>query len=100
MPPDALHQSAKAWAAQGVRLQAGSIVLAASLNTAMLMVCPTPRTEEVPPSPVRRSCRRRPHADGGGARRQHRLDAVAAPALGDDSEKISRPELPSRSGER
>src|ERR1039458_10191906 len=51
MPPEALHQSANAvscWT--NSTSSPGVIVLAASLNTAMLMVFePTPRTEEVPP---------------------------------------------------
>ena len=53
MPPAALHQSANAVACWGNSASSpGSIVLAASLNTAMLMVLePTPRTEEAPPGP-------------------------------------------------
>src|SRR5271155_6246277 len=53
MPPDALHQSAKAWACCTNSSESpGSMVLAASLNSAMLMVLsPTPRTEEAPPDP-------------------------------------------------
>src|ERR1700733_4494438 len=54
MPPAALHQSAKAvacWVNSTSR--PGRMVLEASLKTAMLMVLsPTPRTEEVPPGPV------------------------------------------------
>src|SRR5271170_1150905 len=53
MPPAALHQSAKAvpcW--MNSTSSPGSMVLEASLKTAMLMVLsPTPRTEEVPPGP-------------------------------------------------
>src|ERR1700728_4951764 len=53
MPPAALHQSATAVACWGNSTSSpGSIVLAASLNTAMLMVLePTPRTVEAPPDP-------------------------------------------------
>src|SRR5208283_904504 len=53
MPPAALHQSANAVACWGNSASSpGSMVLAASLNTAMLMVlAPTPRTEEAPPGP-------------------------------------------------
>ena len=53
MPPAALHQSANAVACWGNSASSpGSMVLAASLNTAMLMVLePTPRTEEAPPGP-------------------------------------------------
>ena len=53
MPPAALHQSAKAWACWGNSASSpGSTVLAASLNTAMLMVLdPTPRIEDEPPGP-------------------------------------------------
>src|ERR1700722_11978080 len=54
IPPEALHQAAKALACWGNSAsRPGSIVLAASLNTAMLMVLsPTPRTEEAPPGPA------------------------------------------------
>src|ERR1700735_5321599 len=53
MPPEALHQSAKAWACSGNSAsRPGSIVLAASLNAAMLVVLsPTPRTDDAPPGP-------------------------------------------------
>ena len=53
MPPAALHQSAKAVACWvNSTSSPGTMVLAASLNTAMLMVLsPTPRTEEAPPGP-------------------------------------------------
>src|ERR1700729_149843 len=53
MPPAALHQSAKAVACWGNSASSpGSTVLAASLNTAMLIVLdPTPRTVEAPPGP-------------------------------------------------
>src|SRR5580658_5489359 len=53
IPPAALHQSANAVACWGNSTSSpGSTVLAASLNTAMLMVLePTPRTEEAPPGP-------------------------------------------------
>src|ERR1700722_10955910 len=53
MPPEALHQSANAVACWGNSASSpGRMVLAASLNTAMLMVLePTPRTEEAPPGP-------------------------------------------------
>ena len=53
MPPAALHQSAKAVACWGNSASSpGKTVLAASLNTAMLMVFGlTPRTEEPPPGP-------------------------------------------------
>ena len=53
MPPAALHQSAKAvacWVNSTSR--PGTMVLEASFSTAMLMVlAPTPRTEEAPPGP-------------------------------------------------
>src|ERR1700677_109404 len=53
IPPAALHQSANAVACSGNSTSSpGVMVLAASLNTAMLMVLlPTPRTEEAPPGP-------------------------------------------------
>src|SRR5580700_7540039 len=53
MPPEALHHAAKALANwTNSTSSPGSIELAASLNTAMLMVlAPTPRTEEAPPGP-------------------------------------------------
>src|ERR1700677_185225 len=53
MPPAALHQSANALACwTNSTSSPGSMLLAASLNTAMLMVfAPTPRTEEAPPDP-------------------------------------------------
>ena len=53
MPPDALHQAAKALACwTNSASSPGMIVLEASLNSAMLMVLgPTPRTEEEPPGP-------------------------------------------------
>src|SRR3984957_4389314 len=53
MPPAALHQSAKAVAcSMNSTSRPGRMVLEASLNTAMLMLLsPTPRTEEVPPGP-------------------------------------------------
>src|ERR1019366_526287 len=53
MPPAALHQSANAVACwTNSTSSPGWMVLAASLNTAMLMVLsPTPRTEEAPPGP-------------------------------------------------
>src|ERR1700722_2870450 len=53
MPPEALHHAANAWACwTNSASSPGSTVLAASLNTAMLMVLvPTPRTEEAPPGP-------------------------------------------------
>src|ERR1700689_4341710 len=53
MPPAALHQSANALACwTNSTSSPGSMVLAASLNTAILMVfAPTPRTEEAPPDP-------------------------------------------------
>src|ERR1700722_15830921 len=53
MPPEALHHAANAWACWGNSASSpGSTVLAASLNTAMLMVLAlTPRTEEAPPGP-------------------------------------------------
>ena len=53
MPPAALHQSAKAVACWGNSTSSpGTMVLEASLKTAMLMVLvPTPRTEEAPPGP-------------------------------------------------
>src|SRR6202047_4689479 len=53
MPPEALHHAANAWACWGNSASSpGSTVLAASLNTAMLMVFElTPRTEEAPPGP-------------------------------------------------
>src|ERR1039458_9490296 len=53
IPPEALHQSANAVACWGNSASSpGVMVLAASLNTAMLMVfLPTPRTEEAPPGP-------------------------------------------------
>src|ERR1700691_5201423 len=53
MPPAALHQSANAVACSGNSASSpGSMVLEASLNTAMLMVLePTPRTVEAPPGP-------------------------------------------------
>src|ERR1039458_3779910 len=53
IPPAALHQSAKAvacWVNSTSR--PGTMVLEASFSTAMLMVlAPTPRTEEAPPGP-------------------------------------------------
>src|SRR5271155_4987614 len=53
MPPAALHQSANAllcWSSS--TSSPGIMVLAASLNTAMLMVlAPTPRTEDASPDP-------------------------------------------------
>src|SRR5271166_5565769 len=53
MPPDALHQAAKAWACCTNSISSpGSMVLAASLKTAMWIVFgPTPRTDEAPPGP-------------------------------------------------
>src|ERR1700733_15003746 len=53
MPPAALHQSANAVACWGNSAsRPGVMVLAASLNSAMLMVLVvTPRTEEAPPAP-------------------------------------------------
>src|ERR1700736_6103260 len=53
MPPEALHHAAKALANwTNSTSSPGWIVLAASLKTAMWMVCgPTPRTEEAPPGP-------------------------------------------------
>src|SRR5580698_10642182 len=53
IPPAALHQSANAVACWGNSAsRPGSMVLEASLNSAMLMVfLPTPRTEEAPPGP-------------------------------------------------
>src|SRR5580658_9456068 len=53
IPPEALHQAANALACwTNSTSSPGSMVLAASLNTAMLMVLsPTPRTEEAPPAP-------------------------------------------------
>src|SRR6202453_3432254 len=53
MPPAALHQSANDLACWTTSTSSpGSMVLAASLNTAMLMVfAPTPRTEEAPADP-------------------------------------------------
>src|SRR5271168_3869258 len=53
IPPAALHQSAKAVACSGNSTSRPRVmVLAASLNTAMLMVlAPTPRTVEAPPAP-------------------------------------------------
>src|SRR5580692_4036357 len=53
MPPAALHQPANALACCRSSISSpGSIVLAASLKTAMLIVLfVTPRTEEAPPEP-------------------------------------------------
>ena len=53
MPPAALHQSAKAVACwMNSTSRPGRMVLEASFSTAMLMVLsPTPRTEEEPPGP-------------------------------------------------
>src|ERR1700734_2117647 len=53
IPPEALHQSANALACWGNSASSpGRMMLEASLNTAMLMVLePTPRTEEAPPGP-------------------------------------------------
>src|SRR5580692_4085936 len=54
MPPEALHQAANALACcTNSTSSPGSMLLEASLNTAMLMVLlPTPRTEEAPPDPA------------------------------------------------
>ncbi len=53
MPPEALHQEAKALAnCTNSFSRPGTTVLDASLGTAMWMVLvPTPRTEEEPPAP-------------------------------------------------
>src|ERR1700722_19406527 len=53
IPPAAVHQSANAVACWGDSAsRPGSMVLEASLNSGMLMVLlPTPRTEEAPPGP-------------------------------------------------
>ena len=89
MPPEALHQSAKAWACWGNSAsRPGSIVLAASLNTAMLMVLsPTPRTEEAPPGPASQILPTPGHTPlVGTLDASTRLDDVAAPVADDDSE--------------
>src|SRR3984957_4955402 len=84
MPPAALHQSAKAVACSGNSTsRPGVMVLAASLNTAMLMVLlPTPRTEEVPPDPGS-------HILPTPGQTPLELDAdVAADAVADDSTTV------------
>src|SRR5580658_7251179 len=89
MPPEALHQSAKAWACWGNSDSSpGSIVFAASLNTAMLMVLsPTPRTEDAPPGPASQILPTPGHTPLVGALdASTRLDDVAAPVADDDSE--------------
>src|SRR5271170_4353513 len=89
MPPEALQQSAKAWACWGNSASSpGSIVLAASLNTAMLMVLsPTPRTEDAPPGPASQILPTPGHTPLVGALdARTRLDDVAAPAAADGSE--------------
>src|ERR1700735_4842477 len=89
MPPEALHQSAKAWACWGNSDSSpGSIVLAASLNTAMLMVLsPTPRTEDAPPGPASQILPTPGHTPFvGRLDATRRLDVVARPVAADDSE--------------
>src|SRR5271170_6389993 len=90
MPPEALHQSAKAWACWGNSASSpGSIVLAASLNTAMLIVLsPTPRPEEAPPGPASQIFPTPGHIPlVGTLDASARLDDVAAPAAAaDDTE--------------
>src|ERR1700722_4263652 len=89
MPPEALHQSAKAWACWGNSASSpGSIVLAASLNAAMLIVLsPTPRTEEAPPGPGSQILPTPGHVPFVGALdASTRLDAVAAPVADEDNE--------------
>src|SRR3984957_20031439 len=89
MPPDALHQSAKAWACWGNSpSRPGSIVLAASLNTAMWMVLsPTPRTEEAPPDPASQILPTPGHTPlVGTLAASTRLDDVAAPVAAVDSD--------------
>src|SRR6202046_5886555 len=89
MPPEALHQSAKAWACWGNSDSSpGSIVLAASLNAAMLIVLsPTPRTEDAPPGPASQILPTPGHSPLVGALdASTRLDDVAAPVPDGDSE--------------
>src|SRR3984957_13585317 len=89
MPPEALHQSANAVACWGNSASSpGRMVLAASLNTAMLMVLePTPRTEEAPPGPASQILPTPGHTPFVGALdASTRLDDVAAPVADDDSE--------------
>src|ERR1700733_9801223 len=92
IPPEALHQSAKAWACSGNSAsRPGSIVLAASLNTAKLMVLsPTPRTEDAPPGPASQILPTPGHSPLVGTLDAiTRLDDVAAPVPADDSDTNS-----------
>src|ERR1700719_2677772 len=81
MPPEALHQSANALACwTNSTSSPGSIVLAASLNTAMLMdFGPKPRTDEAPPGPGSQILPTPGHMPLGGALEDNvRLIVVAA----------------------
>src|SRR3984957_16512530 len=87
MPPEALHQSANALACwTNSTSSPGSMVLAASLNTAMLMVFGlTPRTEEAPPGPGSQILPTPGQTPSGADPADNvRLIVVAAEAAGDE----------------
>src|ERR1700733_8033695 len=88
MPPEALHHAANALACWGNSASSpGSMALAASLNTAMLMVLGlTPRTEEAPPGPGSQILPTPGHTPLGVAPADNeRLPDVAAAAVVDVS---------------